>query len=147
MEENQRRNLILNVKCYADINSTVRVQDADIKTIKKIASVPQYDIFPQNKSMWENGGIDSSTGAYIESTKTLRSYFVPIKSNQKYKCTADGSHQLILRLYTNDKTYRDKVITSFSSTDFIGSNTLAPFSTFIPLSTIYVITSANNLSP
>ena len=116
--ENQRRNLVLNVKCYADVNSTVRVQNANIKTIKKIASVPQYDIFPQNKSMWENGSIDSSSGAYVENTKTLRSYFVPIKSNQKYKCIADSSHQLLLRLYTNDKTYRDKIITSFASTDF-----------------------------
>ena len=116
--ENQRRNLILNVKCYADINSAVRVQEANIRTIKKIASVPQYDIFPQNKSMWENGSIDSSSGAYIENTKMLRSYFVPIKSSQKYKCIADSSHQLLLRLYTNDKTYRDKVITSFASTDF-----------------------------
>ena len=102
--ENQRRNLVLNVKCYADVNSTVRVQNANIKTIKKIASVPMFDIFPQNKSMWENGDIDSSTGAYIENTKTLRSYFVPIKSSQKYKCIADSSHQLILRLYTNEKT-------------------------------------------
>ena len=116
--ENQRRNLILNVKCYADVNSTVRVQEAKIKTIEKIASVPAIDIFPQNKSMWENGSIDSSSGAYIENTKTLRSYFIPIKSSQKYKCIADSSHQLILRLYTNDKTYRDKVITSFASTDF-----------------------------
>lgn len=116
--ENQRRNLILNIKCYADVNSIVRVQDADIKTIKKIASVPQYDIFPQNKSMWENGDIDSSSGAYIENIKTLRSYFVPIKSSQKYKCIADSSHQLILRLYTNDKTCRDKIITSFASADF-----------------------------
>lgn len=116
--ENQRRNLILNVKCYADVNSIVRVQEANIKTIKKIASVPTFDIFPQNKSMWENGSIDSSSGAYIENTKTLRSYFVPIKSSQKYKCITDNSHQLLLRLYTNDKTYRDKIITSFASTDF-----------------------------
>lgn len=118
LEENQRRNLILNAKCYADVNSNIRVQEANIKTIKKIASVPQYDIFPQNKSMWENGSIDSSSGAYIENTKTLRSYFVPIKSNQKYKCIADNSHQLLLRLYTNDKAYRDKIITSFASADF-----------------------------
>lgn len=116
--ENQRRNLILNVKCYADVNSTVRVQEANIKTIKKIASVPAIDIFPQNKTMWENGSIDSSSGAYIENTKTIRSYFVPIKSSQKYKCIADSSHQLLLRMYTNDKTYRDKIITSFMSTDF-----------------------------
>ena len=116
--ENQRRNLILNVKCYADVNSAVRVQEANIKTIKKIASVPACDIFPQSKGMWENGSIDSSSGAYIENTKTLRSYFVPIKSSQKYKCIADSSHQLILRLYTNDKIYSDKVITSFASTDF-----------------------------
>lgn len=118
LKENQRRNLVVNVKCYADINSAVRVQDAKIKTIEKIASVPACDIFPQDKSMWENGSIDSSSGAYIENTKTLRSYFVPIKSSQKYKCIADSSHQLRLRMYTNDKTYRDKVITSFASTDF-----------------------------
>lgn len=34
LKENQRRNLIVNVKCYADINSAVRVQDARLKAIE-----------------------------------------------------------------------------------------------------------------
>lgn len=34
LKENQRRNLIVNVKCYADINSAVRVQGARLKAIE-----------------------------------------------------------------------------------------------------------------
>lgn len=34
LKENQRRNLVVNVKCYADINSAVRVQDARLKAIE-----------------------------------------------------------------------------------------------------------------
>lgn len=116
--ENQRRNLILNVKCYADVNSIVRVQEANIRTIKKIASVPQYDIFPQNKSMWEQGSIDKTSGSNIDSTTRIRSCFVQIKAGQKYKCNADTSHEILTRHYTATKTYRGTATANFTNADF-----------------------------
>ena len=118
MKKNDRRSLRVLVKCYADTTSVIRVQDARIRTLEKRSNVPEIDIFPQDKSMWEQGSINSTSGAYIDSTTRLRSYFVPIKSSQKYKCTADSSHQLLIRMYTANKTYRGNIITSFASADF-----------------------------
>ena len=118
MKQDDRRSLRVLVRCYADTTSAIRVQDARIRTLEKRSNVPEIDIFPQDKSMWENGSIDSSSGANIDSTTRLRSCFVPIKASQKYKCTADSSHQLLLRLYTANKAYRDKIISSFASADF-----------------------------
>ena len=118
MMKNDRRSLRVLVKCYADTTSAIRVQDARIRTLEKRSNVPEIDIFPQDKSMWEQGSINSTSGAYIDSTTKLRSYFVPIKSSQKYKCTADSSHQLLIRMYTANKTYRGNIITSFASADF-----------------------------
>lgn len=118
MMQNDRRSLRVLVKCYADTTSAIRVQDARIRTLEKMASVPVGDIFPQDKSMWEIGGISSSSGEYLENTARLRSYFVPIKSSQKYKCTADSSHQLLIRMYTANKTYRGNIIETFASVDF-----------------------------
>ena len=116
--ENQRRNLILNVKCYADVNSIVRVQEANIKTIKKIASVPAIDIFPQSKGMWEQGSIDKTSGSNIDSTTRIRSCFVQIKAGQKYKCNADTSHEILTRHYTATKTYRGTATANFTNADF-----------------------------
>ena len=117
MKKSDRRSLRVLVKCYADVTSAIRVQDARIRTLEKRSSVPASDIFPQDKSMWENGSIDSSSGANIDSTTRLRSYFVPVKASQKYKCTADSSHQILTRHYTTNKTYRSTT-TSFANADF-----------------------------
>ena len=118
MMKNDRRSLRVLVKCYADTTSAIRVQDARIRTLENRSNVPESDIFPQDKSMWEQGGISSSDGSYIENTARLRSYFVPIKASQKYKCKADTSHELLIRMYTANKTYRGNIITSFASADF-----------------------------
>lgn len=122
MKQNERRSMRVLVKCYADTTSAIRVQGAEIKTLKNgwqiISNTPTGDIFPQDKSMWENGSINSSSGVCIENTARLRSYFVPVKASQKYKCTADSTHQLLLRLYTANKTYRGNIISSFASADF-----------------------------
>ena len=117
MKKNDRRSMRVLVKCYADVTSAIRVQDAKIRTLENRSNVPDSDIFPQDKSMWEQGSIDSSSGAYIDSTTRIRSCFVPIKAGQKYKCTADSSHQLLTRHYTATKTYRGTT-TSFASADF-----------------------------
>ena len=122
VKQNERRSLRLLVKCYADVTSATRVQDARIKTLengwKVIAKTPAGDIFPQDKSMWEVGGLDKDNGADLESTARLRSYFVPIVGGQKYKCTADASHSILTRLYTASKAYRGTTTTAFASADF-----------------------------
>ena len=122
VKQNERRSLRLLVKCYADVTSATRVQDARIKTLengwKVISNTPAGDIFPQDKSMWEVqykyirevGGLDKDNGAELES------YFVPIVGGQKYKCTADASHSLLTMLYKADKSYRGT--TAFASADF-----------------------------
>ena len=112
--ENQRRNLILNVKCYADVNSTVRVQDAQIKALRRGVG----DIFPIQKTLWESGSINSSTGQNIESTTRIRSDFIRVESGQNYKCIADNSHSITLRVYNANKEYRSSIITSFTEADF-----------------------------
>ena len=112
--ENQRRNLILNVKCYADVNSTVRVQDAKIKALRRGVG----DIFPIQKTLWESGSINSSTGQNIESTTRIRSDFIRVESGQNYKCIADNSHSITLRVYNANKEYRSSIITSFTEADF-----------------------------
>ena len=112
--ENQRRNLILNVKCYADVNSTVRVQGAQIKALRRGVG----DIFPIQKTLWESGSINSSTGQNIESTTRIRSDFIRVESGQNYKCIADNSHSITLRVYNANKEYRSSIITSFTEADF-----------------------------
>ena len=122
MKQGDRRSLRVLTRCYADVTSAIRIQDAKIKTLENgwqiISNVSAGDIFPQDKSMWEQGSIASVDGGNIDSTTRLRSYFVPVKASQKYKCTADTSHQLLLRLYTANKTYRGNIIASFASADF-----------------------------
>ena len=118
MKKNDRRSMRVLVKCYADITSAIRVQDARIRTLENRSNVPESDIFPQSKGMWEQGSIDKTSGGNIDSTTRLRSYFVPIKASQKYKCKADASHELLIRMYTANKTYRGNIITSFASADF-----------------------------
>ena len=118
MKKDERRNLRVLVKCYADVTSAIRVQDARIRTLENRSNVPESDIFPQDKSMWEQGSIASADGSNIDSKTRLRSYFVPIKASQKYKCKADTSHELLIRMYTANKTYRGNIITSFASADF-----------------------------
>ena len=122
VKQNERRSLRLLVKCYADVTSATRVQDARIKTLengwKVISNTPAGDIFPQDKSMWEVGGLDKDNGADLESTARLRSYFVPIVGGQKYKCVADASHSILTRLYTASKAYRGTTTESFASADF-----------------------------
>lgn len=121
MKKDERRSLRVLVRCYADTTSATRVQDAKIRTLENgwqiISNVPTGDIFPQDKSMWEQGSIASADGSNIDSTARIRSCFVPIKAGQKYKCTADSSHQLLTRHYTATKTYRGTT-TSFASADF-----------------------------
>ena len=121
VKQNERRSLRLLVKCYADVTSAIRVQDAKIRTLENgwqiISNVPAGDIFPQDKSMWEQGSIASADGSNIDSTTRIRSCFVPIKAGQKYKCTADRSHQILARHYTANKTYRSTT-TSFANADF-----------------------------
>ena len=117
MKKDERRNLRVLVKCYADVTSAIRVQDAKIRTIEKRSSVPAIDIFPQSKGMWEQGSIDKTSGSNIDSTTRIRSCFIPIKAGQKYKCTADSSHQILTRHYTTNKTYRSTT-TSFANADF-----------------------------
>ena len=122
VKQNERRSLRLLVKCYADVTSATRVQDARIKTLengwKVISNTPAGYIFPQDKSMWEVGGLDKDNGADLESTARLRSYFVPIVGGQKYKCVADASHSILTRLYTASKAYRGTTTESFASADF-----------------------------
>lgn len=121
MKQNERRSMRVLVKCYADTTSAIRVQDAKIKTLQNgwqvISNTPTGDIFPQDKSMWEQGSIASADGGNIDSTTRIRSCFVPIKAGQKYKCTADSSHQILTRHYTANKTYRSTT-TSFANADF-----------------------------
>ena len=117
MKKGDRRSLRVLVKCYADVTSAIRVQDARIRTLENKPSVPASDIFPQDKSMWEQGSIASADGGNIDSTTRIRSCFVPIKAGQKYKCTADSSHQILTRHYTTNKTYRSTT-TSFTNADF-----------------------------
>ena len=112
--ENQRRNLVLNVKCYADVNSAVRVQGAQIKALRRGVG----DIFPIQKTLWESGSINSSTGQNIESTTRIRSDFIRVESGQNYKCIADNSHSITLRVYNANKEYRSSIITSFTEADF-----------------------------
>ena len=114
LRENQRRNLILNVKCYADVNSAVRVQGAQIKALRRGVG----DIFPIQKTLWESGSINSSTGQNIESTTRIRSDFIRVESGQNYKCIADNSHSITLRVYNANKEYRSSIITSFTEADF-----------------------------
>lgn len=114
LKENQRRNLIVNVKCYADINSVVRVQGAQIKALRRGVG----DIFPIQKTLWESGSINSSTGQNIESTTRIRSDFIRVESGQNYKCIADNSHSITLRVYNANKEYRSSIITSFTEADF-----------------------------
>ena len=122
VSKNDRRSLRVMVRTYADTASATRAQDARIKTLengwKVISSVPAGDIYPQDKSMWEVGGLTSASGTDLESTTRLRSYYVPIIGGQKYKCTADTSHSLLTRLYKADKTYRGTTTESFASADF-----------------------------
>lgn len=121
MKQGDRRSLRVLVRCYADTTSAIRVQDARIRTLENgwqiISNVPAGDIFPQDKSMWEQGGLASADGSNIDSTTRIRSCFVPIKAGQKYKCTADSSHQILTRHYTTNKTYRSTT-TSFTNADF-----------------------------
>ena len=121
MKQGDRRSLRVLTRCYADTTSAIRVQDAKIKTLENgwqiISNVPAGDIFPQDKSMWEQGGLASADGSNIDSTTRIRSCFVPIKAGQKYKCTADSSHQILTRHYTTNKTYRSTT-TSFTNADF-----------------------------
>ena len=121
VSKNDRRSLRVMVRTYADTASATRAQDARIKTLengwKVISSVPAGDIYPQDKSMWEQGSIASADGSNIDSTTRIRSCFVPIKAGQKYKCTADSSHQILTRHYTANKTYRSTT-TSFTNADF-----------------------------
>ena len=121
MKQDDRRSLRVLVRCYADTTSAIRVQDARIRTLKNgwqiISNVPAGDIFPQDKSMWEQGSIASADGGNIDSTTRIRSCFIPIKAGQKYKCTADSSHQILARHYTANKTYRSTT-TSFTNADF-----------------------------
>lgn len=114
LKENQRRNLVVNVKCYADVNSTVRVQGAQIKALRRGVG----DIFPIQKTLWESGSINSSTGQNIESTTRIRSDFIRVESGQNYKCIADNSHSITLRVYNANKEYRSSIITSFTEADF-----------------------------
>lgn len=114
LKENQRRNLIVNVKCYADINSAVRVQGAQIKALRRGVG----DIFPIQKTLWESGSINSSTGQNIESTTRIRSDFIRVESGQNYKCIADNSHSITLRVYNANKEYRSSIITSFTEAGF-----------------------------
>lgn len=122
MKQGDRRSLRVLTRCYADVTSAIRVQDAKIKTLENgwqiISNVPAGDIFPQDKSMWEQGGLTSADGSNIDSTTRIRSCFVPIKAGQKYKCTADSSHQILTRHYTANKTYRGTTTTSFTNADF-----------------------------
>ena len=117
MKQGDRRSMRVLVRCYADTASATRLQDARIRTIEKRSSVPAIDIFPQSKGMWEQGSIASADGGNIDSTTRIRSCFVPIKAGQKYKCTADSSHQILTRHYTTNKTYRSTT-TSFTNADF-----------------------------
>ena len=121
VSKNERRSLRVMVRCYADTTSATRLQDARIKILengwKIISNVSAGDIFPQDKSMWEQGSIASADGSNIDSTTRIRSCFVPIKAGQKYKCTADSSHQILTRHYTANKTYRSTT-TSFTNADF-----------------------------
>ena len=118
MKKNDRRSMRVLVKCYADITSATRVQDAKIRTIEKRSSVPAIDIFPQSKGMWEQGSIASADGGNIDSTTRIRSCFVPIKAGQKYKCNADTSHEILTRHYTANKTYRGTATANFTNADF-----------------------------
>ena len=121
MKKDERQSLRVLAKCYADTASATRLQDARIRTLENgwqiISNVPAGDIFPQDKSMWEQGSIASADGGNIDSTTRIRSCFVPIKAGQKYKCTADSSHQILTRHYTANKTYR-RTTTSFTNADF-----------------------------
>lgn len=121
MKQGDRRSLRVLTRCYADVTSAIRVQDAKIKTLENgwqiISNVSAGDIFPQDKSMWEQGSIASADGGNIDSTTRIRSCFVPIKAGQKYKCIADSSHQILTRHYTTNKTYRSTT-TSFTNADF-----------------------------
>ena len=118
MKKDERRSLRVLAKCYADTTSATRVQDAKIKTLEKRSSIPAYDIFPQSKGMWEQGGIASADASNIDSTTRIRSCFVPIKGNQKYKCKADASHEILTRHYTATKTYRGTATANFTNADF-----------------------------
>lgn len=118
MKKNDRRSLRVLVKCYADITSAIRVQDARIRTLENRSNVPASDIFPQSKGMWKQGGIASADGSNIDSTTRIRSCFVPIKAGQKYKCTADTSHEILTRHYTATKTYRGTATANFTNADF-----------------------------
>lgn len=118
MKKNDRRSMRVLVKCYADVTSAIRVQDARIRTFEQRASVPVVDIFPQDKSMWEQGSIASADGGNIDSTTRIRSCFVPIKAGQKYKCNADTSHEILTRHYTATKTYRGTATANFTNADF-----------------------------
>ena len=118
MKKSDRRSLRVLVRCYADTTSAIRVQDARIRTLEKRSNVPEIDIFPQDKSMWEQGGLASADGSNIDSTTRIRSCFVPIKAGQKYKCTADSSYQILTRHYMANKTYRGTETTTFASADF-----------------------------
>lgn len=122
MKQGDRRSLRVLTRCYADVTSAIRVQDARIRMLENgwqiISNVPAGDIFPQDKSMWEQGGLTSADGSNIDSTTRIRSCFVPIKAGQKYKCTADSSHQILTRHYTANKTYRGTETTTFASADF-----------------------------
>ncbi len=118
MKRDERRSLRVLAKCYADTTSDIRVQDAKIRTLEKRSSVPAIDIFPQSKGMWEQGSIASADGSNTKSTTRIRSCFVPIKAGQKYKCSADESHEILTRHYTATKTYRDTTTASFTNADF-----------------------------
>ena len=122
MKQGDRRSMRVLVRCYADVTSAIRVQDAKIKTLENgwqiISNVSAGDIFPQDKSMWEQGSIASADGSNIDSTTRIRSCFVPIKAGQKYKCSADTSHEILTRHYTSTKTYRDTTTASFVNSDF-----------------------------
>ena len=121
MKKDERRSMRVLVRCYADTASVTRLQDARIRTLENgwqiISNVPAGDIFPQDKSKWEQGSIASADGGNIDSTKRIRSCFIQIKAGQKYKCTADSSHQILTRHYTTNKTYRSTT-TSFTNADF-----------------------------
>ena len=118
MKRDERRSLRVLAKCYADTTSDIRIQDAKIRTLEKRSSIPACDIFPQSKGMWEQGSIASADGSNTNSTTRIRSCFVPIKAGQKYKCSADASHEILTRHYTATKTYRGAATSNFTNSDF-----------------------------
>lgn len=121
--QNERRSIRIMARCFADLTSDTRTQRASIRTLENkfnsISNAPAGDIFPQDKSMWEQGSIASADGADIVSDTRIRSYFVPITGGQQYKFIADASHKLVTRIYGADKAFRIATPSSFAGADFV----------------------------